>query len=80
MYAIRSYYEIQTMDGDPVDGEIHTIAWDPVSAARGEYKHFMQKEIYEQPRALTDTIGGRIEIVLSGVCRFDIREELPTTP
>ena len=49
------------LDGDPLDAEIHNIAWDPVSAAKGEYKHFMQKEIFEQPRAITDTIGGRID-------------------
>ncbi len=57
----RDAYTIQTIDGDPVDGEVHNIPWDPVSAARGEYKHFMQKEIFEQPRALTDTIGGRVD-------------------
>ncbi len=54
-------YSIQTLDCQPVDGEIHTIAWDPVSAAKGEYKHFMQKEIAEQARSITDTIGGRID-------------------
>jgi glutamine---fructose-6-phosphate transaminase (isomerizing) len=53
-------YHIQTLDGVPVDGEIHKIAWDPVSAAKGEYRHFMQKEIFEQARAITDTIGGRV--------------------
>ena len=36
-----------TLDGEPVDVDVHTIAWDPVSAAKGEFKHFMQKEIYE---------------------------------
>lgn len=30
------------------------MAWDPVAAAKGDFKHFMQKEIYEQPRSLTD--------------------------
>ena len=49
------------MDGEKVEPEIHTIAWDPVSAAKGEFKHFMQKEIFEQPRALIDTLGGRAE-------------------
>jgi glutamine---fructose-6-phosphate transaminase (isomerizing) len=53
-------YHIQTLDGKPVDGEIHKIAWDPVSAAKGEYRHFMQKEIFEQARAITDTLRGRI--------------------
>jgi glucosamine--fructose-6-phosphate aminotransferase (isomerizing) len=57
----REAYHLQTIDGDPVDGEIHNIAWDPVSAARGEYRHFMQKEIHEQSRALTDTLRGRID-------------------
>ena len=57
----RDGYGIFSLDGDPVQGDVHTIAWDPVSAAKGEYKHFMQKEIFEQPRAITETIGGRID-------------------
>ncbi|MCZ2095463.1 MAG: glutamine--fructose-6-phosphate transaminase (isomerizing) [Chloroflexota bacterium] len=57
----RDAYHVQTLDGAPVDAEVHAIAWDPVSAARGEFKHFMQKEIHEQARALTDTLGGRID-------------------
>ena len=54
-------YHVQTLDGQPVATEIHTIAWDPVSAAKGEFKHFMQKEIFEQARSLTDTIRGRVD-------------------
>jgi glutamine---fructose-6-phosphate transaminase (isomerizing) len=54
-------YEVQSLDGSPVPGEVHHIAWDPVSAAKGEFKHFMQKEIFEQARSLTDAIGGRID-------------------
>ncbi|GAB4508978.1 MAG: glutamine--fructose-6-phosphate transaminase (isomerizing) [Anaerolineae bacterium] len=54
-------YSIQTLECEPVDGEIHNIAWDPISAAKGEYKHFMQKEIFEQGRSITDTLGGRID-------------------
>jgi glutamine---fructose-6-phosphate transaminase (isomerizing) len=57
----REGYNIQTLDQEPVDAEIHTVAWDPVSAARGEYRHFMQKEIFEQARSITDTIRGRID-------------------
>ena len=57
----RDAYHIQTLDGEPVDAEVHTISWDPVSAARGEYRHFMQKEIHEQARSLTDTIRGRVD-------------------
>jgi len=54
-------YSIQTLDGNPIQGEIHDIAWDPVSAAKGEFKHFMQKEIFEQARSITDTIRGRVD-------------------
>jgi len=39
-----------------------TVAWDPISAAKGGYKHFMQKEIFEQPRTTTDTLRGRVDI------------------
>jgi len=54
-------YSVQNIDGTSVEAEVHNIPWDPVSAVKGEYKHFMQKEIFEQPRSITDTIGGRID-------------------
>lgn len=54
-------YSVQTLDGQPVKAQIHNIAWDPVAAAKGEFKHFMQKEIFEQARSLTDTIRGRVD-------------------
>ena len=54
-------YRVTDLDGRPVTPQRHTIAWDPVSAVKGEYKHFMQKEIFEQPRALIDTLGGRVD-------------------
>ena len=54
-------YALSDLDGKAVPAEEHTIAWDPVSAAKGEYKHFMQKEIFEQPRALIDTLRGRVD-------------------
>jgi glucosamine--fructose-6-phosphate aminotransferase (isomerizing) len=50
-----------TLEGDPVAHEIQTVAWDPVAAEKGEYRHFMQKEIHEQVRSLTDTIAGRVD-------------------
>ncbi len=52
---------VETLDGQTVQPEIHTIAWDAVSAEKGEYRHFMQKEIHEQVRALTDTLAGRVD-------------------
>lgn len=52
---------LQTLEGQPTEGVVHLVPYDPISAVKGEYKHFMQKEIYEQPRSVTDTIGGRID-------------------
>jgi glucosamine--fructose-6-phosphate aminotransferase (isomerizing) len=47
-------------DGRPVERPAHHVAWDPIMAEKGGYKHFMQKEIFEQPRAVRDTLLGRI--------------------
>jgi len=52
---------VETLDGAPVKPLVHTIAWDAVSAEKGEYRHFMQKEIHEQVRSLTDTLAGRVD-------------------
>jgi glucosamine--fructose-6-phosphate aminotransferase (isomerizing) len=57
----RDSLHIETLDGQQVTPEIHTIAWDAVSAEKGEFRHFMQKEIHEQVRALTDTLTGRVD-------------------
>jgi glucosamine--fructose-6-phosphate aminotransferase (isomerizing) len=57
----RQGVEVQTLASDPVTPEIHDIPWDPVSAAKGEFRHFMQKEIFEQARSVTDTIRGRVD-------------------
>jgi glucosamine--fructose-6-phosphate aminotransferase (isomerizing) len=54
-------YTVQTLDSQPVRATVHAIAWDAVSAERGEYRHFMQKEIFEQARSITDTIRGRVD-------------------
>ena len=57
----RQGYQVSDLTGVPIQPEIHNIAWDPVSAAKGEFKHFMQKEIFEQPQALIDTVRGRVD-------------------
>lgn len=51
-----------TLAGQAFAPKVHLIPWDPISAAKGEYKHFMQKEIYEQANSLTDTIRGRVDL------------------
>jgi len=56
----RDGVKVTDLDGKPVDRPAHQVTWDPIMAEKGGYKHFMQKEIYEQPRAVRDTILGRI--------------------
>jgi len=51
---------VTDLDGKPVDRPSHHVSWDPIMAEKGGYKHFMQKEIFEQPRAVRDTLLGRI--------------------
>ncbi|MGB7283404.1 MAG: glutamine--fructose-6-phosphate transaminase (isomerizing) [Candidatus Acidiferrum sp.] len=60
--AVLSQNGVRVMDhdGHPVDRPAHHVAWDPIMAEKGGYKHFMQKEIFEQPRAVRDTLLGRI--------------------
>jgi glucosamine--fructose-6-phosphate aminotransferase (isomerizing) len=58
--------------GRAVEKRVQTVPYDPVSAEKGPYKHFMLKEIAEQPEAILDTIRGRIDpetpaIYLDGV-------------
>ncbi|MFP4136276.1 MAG: glutamine--fructose-6-phosphate transaminase (isomerizing) [Candidatus Acetothermia bacterium] len=51
--------EITDLDGNPAEAETREIDWDPVAARKEGYKHFMLKEIHEQPEAVGDTIRGR---------------------
>ncbi len=61
--VLRDGLKVIALDtGERVELPVHTIPYDPVSAARGEYRHFMQKEIYEQARSVTDTIRGRVDL------------------
>jgi glucosamine--fructose-6-phosphate aminotransferase (isomerizing) len=51
---------LSDFDGRPVNRQITHVLWDPIMAEKGGYKHFMLKEIFEQPRAVRDTMLGRI--------------------
>ena len=53
---------ITDFNGNPIQRAITRITWDPVQAEKGGFKHFMLKEIWEQPRAITDTTLGRISL------------------
>jgi glucosamine--fructose-6-phosphate aminotransferase (isomerizing) len=57
----RDGVTITTIDGQAVTPKISSIAWDPIAAEKGNYRHFMQKEIHEQVRSLNDTLAGRID-------------------
>jgi glucosamine--fructose-6-phosphate aminotransferase (isomerizing) len=57
--VLKDGFQILSLDGDRLEVPVHSIPYDPASAAKGEYRHFMQKEIFEQARSLTDTIRGR---------------------
>ncbi len=52
--------KITTFDGRPVEREPSNIDWTPVMAEKGGYRHFMLKEIFEQPRAIADTFRGLV--------------------
>jgi len=51
---------VTDFDGNEVQPEKQHITWDPIQAEKGGFKHFMLKEIYEQPRAVRETVEGRI--------------------
>ena len=51
---------IKDMKGQVIERQAETISWNPVMAEKGGYKHFMLKEIHEQPQAVLDTFRGRI--------------------
>ncbi len=53
---------IEKVTGEAVSRAPKTIEWSPVQAEKGGYKHFMLKEVFEQPRAIEDTLRGRIDL------------------
>ena len=55
----RDGVHITTLQGEPVQRPVEKVLWSPILAEKGGYKHFMLKEIYEQPRSVRDTIRGR---------------------
>jgi glucosamine--fructose-6-phosphate aminotransferase (isomerizing) len=58
---------IETLDGTPVLRAAKTIDWSPVAAEKSGFKHFMLKEIFEQPRAIEDTLRGRVMLEMGDV-------------
>jgi glucosamine--fructose-6-phosphate aminotransferase (isomerizing) len=58
----RDSVRVTDFDGNVVEPHVQRITWDPIMAEKGGFKHFMLKEIYEQPRAIRDTVQGRISL------------------
>jgi glutamine---fructose-6-phosphate transaminase (isomerizing) len=52
--------QLSDFEGRPVSRQVQHVTWDPIQAEKGGFKHFMLKEIYEQPRAVRDTTLGRV--------------------
>src|ERR1700730_2211868 len=52
--------QLTDFDGKPLKRQVQHVTWDPIMAEKGGFKHFMLKEIYEQPRAVRDTTLGRV--------------------
>jgi glucosamine--fructose-6-phosphate aminotransferase (isomerizing) len=58
----RDAVRVIDFEGNSVEPVQQRITWDPIMAEKGGFKHFMLKEIYEQPRAVRDTVQGRISL------------------
>ena len=58
----RDAVRVTDFEGNSVQPSIQRITWDPIMAEKGGFKHFMLKEIYEQPRSVRDTVQGRVSL------------------
>jgi glutamine---fructose-6-phosphate transaminase (isomerizing) len=58
----RDGIQLTDFDGKPIKRQVQHVTWDPIMAEKGGFKHFMLKEIYEQPRAVRDTTLGRVSL------------------
>lgn len=67
----RAYFS--TIDGQPLEKKARHIDWSPLMAEKGGYKHFMLKEIHEQPRAVRDTLAGRFREETGDVYLADLK-------
>jgi glucosamine--fructose-6-phosphate aminotransferase (isomerizing) len=58
----RNGVALTDLDGNRIERAVQRITWDPIQAEKGGYKHFMLKEIFEQPRAIRDTTLSRVSL------------------
>jgi glucosamine--fructose-6-phosphate aminotransferase (isomerizing) len=57
----RGSYTLTDFEGKRIEREVKHVMWDPSSAEKANYKHFMLKEISEQPSVIKETLAGRID-------------------
>jgi len=69
----RDGVELTDLQGTPVERKVQRIDWSPVAAEKGGHRHFMHKEIHEQPRAIADTLRGRCLLEEGDVVLDDVR-------
>ncbi len=71
----RDGYRLSGYDGRPIERDIVQVTWDATSAEKSGFKHFMLKEIFEQPKVIKETLTGRIDesndVQLSSELRID---------
>jgi glutamine---fructose-6-phosphate transaminase (isomerizing) len=76
----RNGYRLMRYDGTPIVRDVVNVTWDAASAEKSGYKHFMLKEIFEQPDVIKETLTGRIDddaqVDLSGEIGNITRERL----
>ena len=58
----REGVRIANVQGERLERPVHRILWDAVAAEKGGYRHFMAKEIHEQPTAIAETLGGKVSL------------------
>ncbi len=69
----RDGVRVTDFHGNPVEPQRQRITWDPIQAEKGGFKHFMLKEIYEQPRAVRETVEGRVSLDTGRVFLDDMK-------
>jgi glucosamine--fructose-6-phosphate aminotransferase (isomerizing) len=69
----REGMQLSNLQGEKLEHQVDVIFWDPIAAEKGEYRHFMQKEIHEQVRSLTDTISGRVDFETGRILLPDLK-------
>ncbi|MBC7358059.1 MAG: glutamine--fructose-6-phosphate transaminase (isomerizing) [Desulfacinum sp.] len=62
VFANRTGYRVESLDGTERQPDVTVIDWNPIAAEKAGYKHFMQKEIFEQPRAIVDTLRSVLDV------------------